>query len=156
MSKFDNSCFRAFSLVEEDIDKGEFDDLDSLLDMDKDRERDAFRKSLDDPENIGKFNDLDNELRDNQNTQRELKKKQNDNELNQLKKWIKDISNFKDLLNGGSDSILSNLKQDNTVGTIFDDLSDSTKNGILDIAERLASLNEELRHLMISHTREDS
>ena len=54
-----------------------------------------------------------------------------------------------DYLNGGTDSVLGFLRTDNKTGTIFDGVSDATKSEILDICERLASLNQIFKNLYI-------
>ena len=64
-----------------------------------------------------------------------------------LQGWISKIDEFKNYVNGAQESILGKLKAEAKVGTLFDDISDATKAEILDIAERLASLNEQLKNL---------
>ena len=97
----------------------------------------SFAGSLDQPENAGDFEDI----QDNQpNTA---------NELSQLQEWVDNIDEVVDYLNGGTDSVLGFLRTDNKTGTIFDGVSDATKSEILDICERLASLNQIFKNLYI-------
>jgi|TARA_R110001583_G_scaffold23484_4_gene86743 hypothetical protein len=97
----------------------------------------SFAGSLDQPENAGDFEDV----QDNQpNTA---------NELAQLQEWVGNIDEVIDYLNGGTDSVLGYLRTDNKTGTIFDGVSDATKSEILDICERLASLNQIFKNLYI-------
>ena len=97
----------------------------------------SFAGSLDQPENAGDFEDIP----DNQpNTA---------NELAQLQEWVGNIDEVIDYLNGGTDSVLGYLRTDNKTGTIFDGVSDATKSEILDICERLASLNQIFKNLYI-------
>ena len=97
----------------------------------------SFAGSLDQPENAGDFEDI----QDNQpNTA---------NELAQLQEWVGNIDEVIDYLNGGTDSVLGYLRTDNKTGTIFDGVSDATKSEILDICERLASLNQIFKNLYI-------
>ena len=97
----------------------------------------SFAGSLDQPENAEDFEDV----QDNQpNTA---------NELAQLQEWFGNIDEVIDYLNGGTDSVLGFLRTDNKTGTIFDGVSDATKSEILDICERLASLNQIFKNLYI-------
>ena len=97
----------------------------------------SFAGSLDQPENADDFEDI----QDNQpNTA---------NELAQLQEWVGNIDEVIDYLNGGTDSVLGYLRTDNKTGTIFDGVSDATKSEILDICERLASLNQIFKNLYI-------
>ena len=97
----------------------------------------SFAGSLDQPENAEDFEDIP----DNQpNTA---------NELAQLQEWVGNIDEVIDYLNGGTDSVLGYLRTDNKTGTIFDGVSDATKSEILDICERLASLNQVFKNLYI-------
>jgi len=97
----------------------------------------SFAGSLDQPENADDFEDI----QDNQpNTA---------NELGQLQEWVDNIDEVVDYLNGGTDSVLGYLRTDNKTGTIFDGVSDATKSEILDICERLASLNQIFKNLYI-------
>ena len=126
MGKFEN---RFLSVLREDevpaVDAGPVDDAQS------------FAGSLDQPENAGDFEDI----QDNQpNTAHELK---------QLQEWIDNIDEVIQYLNGGTDSVLGYLRTDNKTGTIFDGVSDATKAEILDVCERLASLNQIFKNLHI-------
>ena len=129
MGKFEN---KFLSLLKEDevppvdaVDAGPADDDQS------------FAGSLDQPDNAGEFEDI----QDNQpNTA---------NELVQLQEWVDNIDEVVDYLNGGTDSVLGYLRTDNKTGTIFDGVSDATKSEILDICERLASLNQIFKNLYI-------
>jgi len=97
----------------------------------------SFAGSLDEPENAGDFEDI----QDNQpNTAAEL---------GHLQEWVDNIDEVIDYLNGGTDSVLGYLRTDNKTGTIFDGVSDATKSEILDICERLASLNQIFKNLYI-------
>tara|TARA_R110000751_G_scaffold127512_2_gene229608 strand:+ start:144 stop:545 length:402 start_codon:yes stop_codon:yes gene_type:complete len=97
----------------------------------------SFAGSLDQPENAEDFEDV----QDNQpNTAKELA---------QLQEWVGNIDEVIDYLNGGTDSVLGYLRTDNKTGTIFDGVSDATKSEILDICERLASLNQIFKNLYI-------
>ena len=97
----------------------------------------SFAGSLDQPENAEDFEDIP----DNQpNTA---------NELAQLQEWVGNIDEVIDYLNGGTESVLGYLRTDNKTGTIFDGVSDATKSEILDICERLASLNQVFKNLYI-------
>jgi hypothetical protein len=126
MGKFEN---RFLSLLKEDdvpaIDAEPSDDAQS------------FANTLDKPENAGDFEDV----QDNQpNTAHELE---------QLQEWVGNIDEVIEYLNGGTDSVLGYLRTDNKTGTIFDGVSDATKSEILDICERLASLNQIFKNLYI-------
>tara|TARA_Y100001963_G_C6652684_1_gene386510 strand:- start:117 stop:509 length:393 start_codon:yes stop_codon:yes gene_type:complete len=126
MGKFEN---RFLSVLKEDdvpaIDANPSDDQAS------------FSNSLDDPQTAGDFEDV----QDNQpNTA---------NELKQLQEWIDNIDEVVDYLNGGTDSVLGYLRTDNKTGTIFDGVSDATKSEVLDVCERLASLNQIFKNLYI-------
>ena len=126
MGKFKN---KFLSLLNEDevpaIDAGPEDDAQS------------FAGSLDKPESAEDFEDV----QDNQpNTQHELE---------QLQEWVGNIDEVIEYLNGGTDSVLGYLRTDNKTGTIFDDVSDATKSEILDVCERLASLNQIFKNLYI-------
>ena len=97
----------------------------------------SFTNSLDDPDNASDFEDI---VDQNPNEQEEL---------NDLQDWISNIDEVVDYLNGGMNSVLGKLRNDNKVGTIFADVSDSTKSDILDVCERLASLNQIFKNLYI-------
>ena len=128
MGKFEN---RFLSLLKEDepavpaVDAAPEDDADS------------FANSLDQPENAGDFEDV---VDTRPNEQEELK---------DLQEWIGNIDEVLEYLNGGIDSVLGKLRSDNKIGTIFADVSDATKSEILDVCERMASLNQIFKNLYI-------
>ena len=126
MGKFEN---KFLSLLKEDevpaIDANPGDDQEALA------------KTLDDPSTAGDLEDV----QDNQpNTA---------NELIQLKDWIENLEEIITYLNGDTDSVLGYLRTDNKIGTIFDGISDATKSEILDVCERLASLNQVFKNLYL-------
>lgn len=97
----------------------------------------ALANTLDDPSTAGDLEDV----QDNQpNTAREL-------EL--LQDWTGNIEEILQYLNGGTDSVLGVLRTDNKIGTIFDGISDATKSEVLDVCERLASLNQIFKNLYL-------
>ena len=131
MGKFEN---RFLSLLKEEEpgapdvpagDAGPEDDVDS------------FANSLDEPENADDFEDV---VDTRPNEQQELQ---------DLQEWIGNIDEVLEYLNGGVDSVLGKLRSDNKIGTIFADVSDATKGEILDVCERLASLNQIFKNLYI-------
>ena len=128
MGKFEN---RFLSLLKEEepavpaVDATPEDDIDS------------FANSLDQPENAGDFEDV---VDTRPNEQEELK---------DLQEWIGNIDEVLEYLNGGIDSVLGKLRSDNKIGTIFADVSDATKSEILDVCERMASLNQIFKNLYI-------
>jgi len=125
MSKFEK---KFFSLLNEQ------EDIDALNAGPED-DAEAFQGSLDEPENSRDFEEVEEP---NVNYAEDL---------NTLKGWISAIDEFKNYINGAEGSILGKLKAEAKVGTLFDDISDATKAEVLDIAERLASLNEQLKNL---------
>ena len=125
MSKFEK---KFFSLLRER------EDVDALNAGPED-DAASFEDSLDDPDNSGDFEEVNEP---NVNYQEDLKT---------LKDWVHTIDGFKGYLNGQSGSVMGRLKAEAKIGTLFDDISDATKASILDIAERLASLNEQLKNL---------
>ena len=125
MSKFEKQFF---SLLKEDE---EVDALDATPQDDAE----AFDNSLEEPETGGDFEEVSEP---NVNYQDDLKT---------LQSWISTVDQFKNYLNGDESSILGKLRAEAKIGTLFDDISDSAKSEILDIAERLASLNEQLKNL---------
>ena len=125
MSKFEKKFFSLLS---------EQEDVDALNAAPEDDEA-SFKVSLDEPENSGDFEEVQEP---NVNYAADLET---------LNTWISTIDEFKNYINGSSESILGKLKAEAKVGTLFDDISDATKAEILDIAERLASLNEQLKNL---------
>ena len=132
MGKFENKFLSV--LQEDDLPPG--DGIDAV-DAGPDDDAQSFAGSLDQPDNVEDFEDI----KDNQpNTA---------NELGQLQEWIDNIDEVVDYLNGGVDSVLGYLRTDNKTGTIFDGVSDATKAEILDVCERLASLNQIFKNLYI-------
>ena len=129
MGKFEN---KFLSLLNED----EVPPVDAV-NADPADDDQSFAGSLDKPDNAGDFEDI----QDNQpNTAAELEN---------LQEWVGNIDEVIDYLNGGTDSVLGYLRTDNKTGTIFDGVSDATKSEILDICERLASLNQVFKNLYI-------
>jgi hypothetical protein len=125
MSKFEKKFFSLLS---------EQEDVDALSAAPED-DAAAFQGSLDEPENSGDFEEVQEPNVDYAA------------DLETLKTWIATIDEFKNYINGPDESILGKLKAEAKVGTLFDDISDATKAEVLDIAERLASLNEQLKNL---------
>jgi hypothetical protein len=125
MSKFEKQFF---SLLKEQ------EDVDALAATPED-DADSFDGSLDEPDTSGDFEEVQEPNVDYQQ------------DLETLKGWINTIESFKDYLNGEDGSVLGKLKAEAKVGTLFDDVSDATKANVLDIAERLASLNEQFKNL---------
>ena len=125
MSKFEKQFF---SLLKEQ------EDVDALAATPED-DADSFDGSLDEPDTSGDFEEVQEPNVDYQQ------------DLDTLKGWINTIESFKDYLNGEDGSVLGKLKAEAKVGTLFDDVSDATKANVLDIAERLASLNEQFKNL---------
>jgi hypothetical protein len=125
MSKFEKQFF---SLLKEQ------EDVDALAATPED-DADSFDGSLDEPGTSGDFEEVQEPNVDYQQ------------DLETLKGWINTIESFKDYLNGEDGSVLGKLKAEAKVGTLFDDVSDATKANVLDIAERLASLNEQFKNL---------
>jgi len=125
MSKFEK---KFFSLM------NEADEVDALNATPEDDQQ-SFDKSLEDPSHANDFEEVE-EPNVNYGA-----------DLETLKGWISTIDEFKNYINGEQGSVLGKLKAEAKVGTLFDDISDATKAEILDIAERLASLNEQLKNL---------
>ena len=125
MSKFEKKFFSLLS---------EQEDVDALNATPEDDEA-SFQGSLDEPENGRDFEEVQEPNVDYAA------------DLETLNTWISTIDEFKNYINGPEQSILGKLKAEAKVGTLFDDISDATKAEILDIAERLASLNEQLKNL---------
>ena len=127
MGKFEN---KFLSLLKEDEEI-------SAVDASPQDDADSFANSLDDPSNSSDFEDV----KDTQpNTA---------NELKQLKEWIDNIEEVIQYFNGDTNSVLGTLRTDNKIGTIFDAISDATKSEVLDVCERLASLNQVFKNLYI-------
>lgn len=127
MGKFEN---KFLSLLKED-------DEVPAIDASPQDDADSFANSLDEPSNSSDFEDV----KDTQpNTA---------NELKQLKEWIDNIEEVIQYFNGDTNSVLGTLRTDNKIGTIFDSISDATKSEVLDVCERLASLNQVFKNLYI-------
>jgi len=130
MSKFEKKFFSLLNEAE-DVAPEETPAVDATPEDDKA----AFDNSLDGTANSGDFEEVQEPNVDYVA------------DLETLKSWIGTIDEFKNYINGPNESILGKLKAEAKVGTLFDDISDATKAEILDIAERLASLNEQLKNL---------
>jgi hypothetical protein len=131
MGKFEN---RFLSLLkEEEPDGPDIPAVDAAPEDDDN----SFANSLDEPDNAGDFEDVVDQ-RPNEGV-----------ELEDLQEWIGNIDEVLEYLNGGIDSVLGKLRADNKIGTIFADVSDATKSEILDVCERLASLNQIFKNLYI-------
>ena len=130
MGKFEN---KFLSLLKED----EFDDPVPAVDAGPEDDQQSFTNALDDPSTADEFEDVidqhPNEMQ----------------ELEDLQEWIGNIEDVIEYLNGGIESVLGKLRTDNKVGTIFADVSDATKSEVLDVCERLASLNQIFKNLYI-------
>lgn len=125
MSKLEK-VFLSLLKEEEDVD---------ALNADSQDDNEAFTRSLDDPSNKKELEQVPDVGVDYQM------------ELKTLKNWVSTIETFKNFLNGGENSVLGKLKEENKIGTLFDDISNATKSEVLDIAERLAALNEQLKNM---------
>ena len=125
MSKFEKQFFSLLK-EEEEVD---------ALDATPEDDAEAFNNSLEEPETGGDFEEVSEP---NINYQEDLKT---------LQSWINAVDQFKSYLNGDESSILGKLRAEAKIGTLFDDITDSAKSEILDIAERLASLNEQCKNL---------
>lgn len=130
MSKFEKKFFSLLKEAE-DVAPEEVPAVDATPEDDKA----SFDASLDEPSNSGDFEEVQEPNVDYAA------------DLETLKGWIGTIDEFKNYINGDQGSILGKLKAEAKVGTLFDDISDATKAEILDVAERLASLNEQLKNL---------
>tara|TARA_Y100000310_G_scaffold57522_1_gene52775 strand:- start:185 stop:613 length:429 start_codon:yes stop_codon:yes gene_type:complete len=107
------------------------------VDANPEDDQQSFANALDEPENANDFEDV---VDNNPNEQQELL---------DLQEWVSNIDDVLSYLNGGITSVLGKLRNDNKVGTIFADVSDATKGEILDVCERLASLNQIFKNLYI-------
>lgn len=125
MSKFEKQFFSLLK-EEEEVD---------ALDATPQDDAEAFDNSLEEPGTDGDFEEV---KEPNVNYQEDLET---------LQSWISTVDQFKTYLNGDESSILGKLRAEAKIGTLFDDITDSVKSEILDIAERLASLNEQLKNL---------
>ena len=130
MGKFEN---KFLSLLKED----EFDDPVSAIDAGPEDDAQSFANTLDDPSNVDDFEDVIDQHPN------EIK------ELENLQEWIGNIDEVIEYLNGGIGSVLGQLRSDNKIGTIFSDVSDATKSEVLDVVERLASLNQIFKNLYL-------
>jgi peptidoglycan hydrolase CwlO-like protein len=132
MGKFEN---RFLSLLSEDEPGPPIPA--PAIDAAPEDDKESFANALDEPGHAADFEDV---IDQNPNEQEELK---------DLQEWITNIDDVLQYLNGGVNSVLGKLRNDNKVGTIFADVSDSTKNEILDVCERLAGLHQILKNLYI-------
>jgi len=107
------------------------------IDAEPEDDRQSFANALDEPDHAKDFEDV---IDSNPNEQQEL---------SDLQEWITNIDEVLKYLNGGISSVLGKLRDDNKVGTIFADVSDATKNEVLDVCERLAGLNQIFKNLYI-------
>tara|TARA_R110002051_G_scaffold109214_2_gene181910 strand:+ start:2712 stop:3125 length:414 start_codon:yes stop_codon:yes gene_type:complete len=133
MGKFEN---KFLSLLKED-EFGAAPPVAPAIDANPEDDEQSFANSLDEPEHANDFEDVvDQHPNEAQ-------------ELEDLQEWIGNIDDVLEYLNGGIESILGKLRTDNKVGTIFADVSDATKGEVLDVCERLASLNQIFKNLYI-------
>ena len=107
------------------------------IDAEPTDDQQSFANALDEPDHANDFEDV---IDSNPNEQQELE---------DLQEWITNIDEVLQYLNGGITSVLGKLRDDNKVGTIFADVSDATKNEVLDVCERLAGLNQIFKNLYI-------
>ena len=134
MGKFEN---KFLSLLKEDEFGATAPDVAPAVDANPEDDQQSFTNALDEPEHAEDFEDV---VDSNPNEQEEL---------SDLQEWIGNIDEVLQYLNGGIDSVLGKLRADNKIGTIFADVSDATKSEILDVCERLASLNQIFKNLYI-------
>jgi len=134
MGKFEN---KFLSLLKEDEFGAAAPSVAPAVDAGPEDDQQSFTNALDEPESADDFEDVvdqhPNELE----------------ELADLQEWIGNIDDVLEYLNGGIESVLGKLRTDNKVGTIFADVSDATKGEVLDVCERLASLNQIFKNLYI-------
>jgi len=140
MGKFENKFLSL--LLEDEFDTAEpsaapAPALAPAIDAAPEDDRQSFANALDEPDHAEDFEDV---IDSNPNEQEEL---------NDLQEWITNIDEVIKYLNGGISSVLGKLRDDNKVGTIYADVSDATKNDILDVCERLAGLNQIFKNLYI-------
>jgi uncharacterized FlaG/YvyC family protein len=107
------------------------------IDAEPTDDQQSFANALDEPDHADDFEDV---IDQNPNEQQELE---------DLQEWITNIDEVLQYLNGGISSVLGKLRDDNKVGTIYADVSDATKNEVLDVCERLAGLNQIFKNLYI-------
>ena len=135
MGKFEN---RFLSLLkEDDIASAAPATDDPALAADPSDDAESFANALDEPSNAQDFEDV-----------QDVKPNEQE-ELRTLQEWIGNVDEVLEYLNGGIDSVLGKLRNDNKIGTIFSDVSDATKAEILDVCERLAGLNQIFKNLYI-------
>jgi len=134
MGKFEN---KFLSLLKEDEYGVDAPAVAPAIDAAPEDDQQSFTNALDEPGNASDFEDV---VDSNPNEQEEL---------TDLQEWISNIDDVLDYLNGGITSVLGKLRNDNKIGTIFADVSDATKGEVLDVCERLASLNQILKNLYI-------
>ena len=134
MGKFEN---KFLSLLKEDEFGAGTPDVAPAVDASPEDDQQSFTNALDEPEHAEDFEDV---VDNNPNEQVEL---------SDLQEWIGNIDEVLEYLNGGIDSVLGKLRADNKIGTIFADVSDATKSEILDVCERMASLNQVFKNLYI-------
>jgi hypothetical protein len=121
-----------------EIDNSDLEnDKPDALSSNRDDDVSSFIDTLDDPYTD---NDLEKIVEPDVNYERDLAS---------LKSWIINIDKIKKYFNGSNHSVLGKLKDEAKAGTLFDDINETTKNEILDVVERLASINEGLRKLYI-------
>ena len=134
MGKFENKFLSL--LKEDDIAGAPLPDAPAVAAGPEDDQQ-SFANALDEPDHADDFEDV---IDQNPNEQEEL---------SDLQEWVSNIDEVIQYLNGGISSVLGKLRNDNKVGTIFADVSDATKGEILDVCERLASLNQIFKNLYI-------
>jgi len=140
MGKFENKFLSL--LLEDEFDAAEPSAAPAqapapAIDADPEADRQSFANALDEPDHAKDFEDV---IDSNPNEQQEL---------SDLQEWITNIDEVLQYLNGGISSVLGKLRDDNKVGTIYADVTDATKNEILDVCERLAGLNQIFKNLYI-------
>ena len=134
MGKFEN---KFLSLLKEDEYGVDAPATAPAIDAAPEDDQQSFTNALDEPDNASDFEDV---VDSNPNEQEEL---------SDLQEWISNIDDVLAYLNGGITSVLGKLRNDNKIGTIFADVSDATKGEVLDVCERLASLNQIFKNLYI-------
>jgi len=136
MGKFENKFLSL--LLEDEFDTAEPSASPApAIDAAPEDDRQSFANALDEPDHAEDFEDV---IDSNPNEQQELE---------DLQEWITNIDEVVQYLNGGISSVLGKLRDDNKVGTIYADVSDATKNDVLDVCERLAGLNQIFKNLYI-------
>jgi hypothetical protein len=140
MGKFENKFLSL--LLEDEFDVAEPSAAPGpapapAIDAEPTDDQQSFANALDEPDHANDFEDV---IDSNPNEQQELE---------DLQEWITNIDEVVQYLNGGISSVLGKLRDDNKVGTIYADVSDATKNDVLDVCERLAGLNQIFKNLYI-------